>query len=146
MTTNIVSQRFVKCHLKLRELNVIKSSREFALACDFLPQSLSEILNRRRDVTLEVVRKAIEVYHFNPIFLFTGKGELFLNTDELENTLAPTTDELDKKTLLKTNKTLIDHVHQTLLDDMKEVKNSLSEQSEILENLRQTVVQALEKT
>jgi transcriptional regulator with XRE-family HTH domain len=78
MNNHIVSQRFIKCHNKLRDTKVIKSSRQFAMELDYLPQSLSEILNGRRDVTIEVIRKATEIYRFNPTFLFTGEGEWFL--------------------------------------------------------------------
>ena len=76
METNIVTQRFVKCHNYLKDARIVKSSRQFALDLDYLPQSLSEILNGRRDVTIELLRKAIEVFHFNPAFIFTGEGEM----------------------------------------------------------------------
>ena len=75
--TNIVTQRFIKCHRELRERNIIRSSRQFAIELEYLPQSLSEILNGRRDVTIELIRKTVEIYHFNPNFLFTGLGSLF---------------------------------------------------------------------
>ena len=67
---NVVTQRFIRCHNKLRENKTIKSSRQFALELEYLPQSLSEILKGRRDVTIELIRKAIEVYRMNPIFMF----------------------------------------------------------------------------
>ena len=59
---SIVTQRFIKCHNKLREENRIRSSRQFALSLEYLPQSLSEILKGRRDVTIELLRKAVEKY------------------------------------------------------------------------------------
>jgi phage repressor protein C with HTH and peptisase S24 domain len=80
---NIVSQRFGKCILKLKESEVIRSARQFALALDYLPQSLSEVLKGRRDAPLELIRKAIEVYKINPYYIFTGEGTMFL-TDEKE--------------------------------------------------------------
>jgi Peptidase S24-like len=75
---NVVTQRFIRCHNKLRENKIIKSSRQFALELEYLPQSLSEILKGRRDVTIELIRKAIEVYRMSPLFIFTGDGPLFL--------------------------------------------------------------------
>ncbi|KAA3627154.1 MAG: peptidase S24 [Bacteroidetes bacterium] len=78
---SIVTQRFIKCHNKLREDNRIKSSRQFALALDYLPQSLSEIMKGRRDVTIELLRKAIQKYKINPIYLFTGEGPLFMSEE-----------------------------------------------------------------
>jgi hypothetical protein len=82
---NVVTQRFIRCHNKLRESKTIKSSRQFALELDYLPQSLSEILKGRRDVTIEVIRKAIEVYRMNPLFIFTGEGSLFLQEEHHGN-------------------------------------------------------------
>jgi len=80
--SNIVTQRFVKCHHKLKEDKVIKSSRQFAMNLDYLPQSLSEILKGRRDATIELIRKAVEVYNLNPTFLFTGDGPMFVRANE----------------------------------------------------------------
>jgi hypothetical protein len=82
---NVVTQRFIRCHNKLRENKTIKSSRQFALELDYLPQSLSEILKGRRDVTIEVIRKAIEIYRMNPLFIFTGEGSLFLQEEHHGN-------------------------------------------------------------
>jgi len=61
MAVNIVTERFIKCHNLLKEENRIRSSRQFALSLDYLPQSLSEILRGRRDVTIELLRKAVDV-------------------------------------------------------------------------------------
>lgn len=78
---NIVTKRFIKCHDKLREENRVKSSRQFALSLDYLPQSLSEILKGRRDVTIELLRKAIEFYHINPVYIYTGEGPMFMTEE-----------------------------------------------------------------
>jgi phage repressor protein C with HTH and peptisase S24 domain len=78
---NIITERFIKCHDKLREDGKVRSSRQFALALDYLPQSLSEILKGRRDVTIELLRKSIEEYNFNPVYIFTGEGTMFLSDD-----------------------------------------------------------------
>lgn len=79
---SIVTQRFVKCHDKLKQENRIKSSRQFAISLDYLPQSLSEILRGRRDVTIELIRKAVQVYKVNPVFLYTGEGSMFASEEE----------------------------------------------------------------
>jgi phage repressor protein C with HTH and peptisase S24 domain len=81
MNNSVVTQRFIKCHNRLRDNKTIKSSRQFALELDYLPQSLSEILKGRRDVTIELIRKAVEVYKINPVFLFSGEGSIFLSED-----------------------------------------------------------------
>ena len=81
---SIVTQRFIKCHNTLREENQVRSSRQFALSLDYLPQSLSEILKGRRDVTIELLRKAVERYKINPVYLYTGEGPMFM-TEEAHN-------------------------------------------------------------
>jgi len=75
---NIVTERFVACHDNLKEEQKIRSSRQFALSLDYLPQNLNEILKGKRNVPMELVRKAITRYHLNPIFLYTGDGLMFL--------------------------------------------------------------------
>ena len=79
---SIITQRFIKCLEKLKEENKVKSSRQFALSLEYLPQSLSEIQKGRRDVTIELIRKAVEKYGFNPIYLFTGEGTTFMTGEE----------------------------------------------------------------
>ncbi len=82
-TSKIVTQRFVKCHNTLRDLNVVRSSRQFAIELEYLPQSLSEILKGRRDVTIELLRKAIEIYSINPNYIFLGQEPMFTSIDDL---------------------------------------------------------------
>lgn len=81
---SIVTQRFIKCHDKLKADKRVRSSRQFALSLDYLPQSLSEILKGRRDVTIELLRKAVERYKINPVFVMTGEGPMFM-TEEAHN-------------------------------------------------------------
>lgn len=79
---SIVTQRFVDCHDLLKSQGKIKSSRQFALSLDFQPQSLNDILKGKRDVTIELLRKASEVYNINPeyVLLGTGEGLIDINT------------------------------------------------------------------
>lgn len=79
---NVVTQRFIKCHNKLREEKRIKSSRQFALSLEYLPQSLSEILKGRRDVTIELLRKSVERYQLNPVYIYTGEGPMFMSEED----------------------------------------------------------------
>lgn len=79
---SVVTQRFVKCHDQLKSAGIIKSSRQFALSLKYLPQSLSEIIQKRRDVPIELLRKAIDVYNINPVYLFTGNGPYFMQEEE----------------------------------------------------------------
>ncbi|MFK7806528.1 MAG: helix-turn-helix transcriptional regulator [Saprospiraceae bacterium] len=82
---NIVSQRFIKCLEQLKEQNRVRSSRQFAVQLDYLPQSLSEINKGRRDVTIELIRKAVEHFQFNPIYIYTGEGDYFLSENEQQS-------------------------------------------------------------
>lgn len=79
---SIVTQRFIKCHNKLREESRVRSSRQFAISLDYLPQSLSEILKGRRDVTIELLRKAVDVYKINPVYVYTGEGPMFMSEED----------------------------------------------------------------
>lgn len=86
----IVTNRFILCHNELKRLRKVRSSRQFAITLDYLPQSLSEILKGRRDVTLELLRKGVEKYAMNPVYLLTGKGDFFsCCEDTLTEVLAP---------------------------------------------------------
>ncbi|WP_235295687.1 S24 family peptidase [Portibacter marinus] len=76
---SVVTERFIKCHDRILAMNMVRSSRQFAISLDYLPQSLSEIVKGRRDVTLEVLRKAIERFKLNPNFLLLGEGDMFAN-------------------------------------------------------------------
>lgn len=79
---SIITQRFIKCHDQLREDGRVRSSRQFAIALDYLPQSLSEILKGRRDVTIDLLKKAVEVYKINPVYVYTGEGPLFMSEED----------------------------------------------------------------
>ncbi|MEM9849567.1 MAG: S24 family peptidase [Bacteroidota bacterium] len=79
---SIITKRFIKCHDKLKSSKTVRSSRQFAISLEYLPQSLSEILKGRRDVTIEVLRKAIELYKINPVYIFTGEGPMFMTEND----------------------------------------------------------------
>ncbi len=79
---SIITQRFIKCHNKLKEEGSVRSSRQFAISLAYLPQSLSEILKGRRDVTIELLRKAVEKYKVNPVYIYTGEGPMFMSEED----------------------------------------------------------------
>ncbi len=78
---NIVTERFVSCIEKLKEQNEIKSIRQFALAVDYHPQNLNDIIRGKRDVTIDLIKNAVEVYKINPQYIFTGSGSVFSDDD-----------------------------------------------------------------
>lgn len=79
---NIVTKRFVTCIEYLKEDNRVKSIRQFALQVDYHPQNLSDIMKGKRDVTLELLKNAIETFNINPNFIFTGEGAMFSDEEE----------------------------------------------------------------
>ncbi len=79
---SIVTKRFTQCVEYLKENDRIRSIRQFSQNLDFQPQSMGEILKLKRDVTLELLRKAIEAYNFNPNFLFSGLGEMITDVSD----------------------------------------------------------------
>jgi len=79
---SIVTQRFVKCLKQLKTDGVVRSMRQFAMSVDYLPQSLSEILKERRDVTIELLRKSVGAYKMNPVYIYTGEGPLFMTEED----------------------------------------------------------------
>ncbi len=74
---SIVTERFIQCLEKLKDRNDIKSIRQFALAVDYHPQNLNDIMKGKRDVTIELIKNAAETYKINPQYIFTGQGSMF---------------------------------------------------------------------
>lgn len=79
---NVVSERFVLAVRKLIKEGNIKSMRRISQELDYLPQSLSEVTKGKRDVPVEVLQRFISKFNVNPIFLFMGEGEIFLDQDQ----------------------------------------------------------------
>ena len=88
---HIVTDRFIQCLEKLKERNEIKSSRQFALAVDYHPQNLNDILKGKRDVTIDLIKNASEIYKINPLYIFTGTGDMFIREDIEQNSSSPIT-------------------------------------------------------
>jgi len=95
---NIVTQRFVQCVQQLIDDHKVKSMRQFALSLEYLPQGMSEMVNGRRDVTIELLRKAVEKYDINSDFVFSGRGKKFLRDENPDfRVLSIVTDASDKE-------------------------------------------------
>jgi phage repressor protein C with HTH and peptisase S24 domain len=98
---SIVTQRFIQCLDKLLEDRVVKSKRQFAQTLNYLPQGISEIVNGRRDVTIELIRKAVAAFQLNADFLFSGTGSLFQEEKEDSfNVLTIVTDSNEKERIV----------------------------------------------
>jgi hypothetical protein len=123
--SNIVTQRFAKCVNRLRENKTIKSSRQFATEIACLPQTLSEILNGRRDATIDVIRRAVERHLFNPIYLFTGEGDMFMTpkATEVSENDAIDTPNADVSNIFPTE----DDAHTLMMLEIKDLKSMMSD-------------------
>lgn len=93
---NIVTERFVNCIEKLKERHEIKSVRQFALSVDYHPQNLNDIIKGKRDVTIDLIRNAVETYKLNPQYIFTGIGSMFLDEDIQQSASVKTVSSLEK--------------------------------------------------
>lgn len=79
---NNISIRFVQCMQALLATQKVVSARKLAQTLGYKPQGMSEILNGKRNVPLELLQKAVDQYRLNLRFLFSGEGEMFeTNTD-----------------------------------------------------------------
>lgn len=80
--SNPVTQRFIKCHDRLKEEKTVASSRQFALTLDTAPQSLNQVLKGKRDVTITNVMTLVEKFNVNSEFLLAGVGPMFKEEEE----------------------------------------------------------------
>ena len=78
---NPVTVRFIECFKCLVARKYVRSARQFSLSVDFHPQSFHEILKGRRDVTLELVRKAVDKYPVSCDYLLKGNGSPMLQIE-----------------------------------------------------------------
>ena len=83
-----VTKRFLDCYLELKNDGKIKSDRQFCISLGYTPQSWSKIQKGQRQVTLDLIRKATIHYKFNPVFIFTGVGDKFLENKSHEVKIA----------------------------------------------------------
>ncbi len=80
-----VTKRFIQCHDSLKESGRVRSSRQFALEINYLPQNLNKVLKGERDIPMEALRSAIEIYRINPSYLYLGEGKMFLKSEDEEH-------------------------------------------------------------
>ncbi len=92
---HVVTERFVECLDILKSKGVIRSYRQFAERLGVHAQSLQSVRNLKRNVTIDMIAKAVESYGLNPMYLYTGKGEIFLT--DAENNCKVVTVYLDEK-------------------------------------------------
>lgn len=97
-----VTKRFIQCHDFLKESDKVRSSRQFALEIDYLPQNLNKVLKGERDIPMEPLRSAVEVFRINPTFLYLGEGKMFMGSESEEHfrLLTIVTDDANEEKIL----------------------------------------------
>ncbi len=97
---NEVTKRLLNCVEQLKASAIVRSNRQFSLSLNYLPQSWSEIVKGRRDAPVELIRKAIVTYSFNPNYLFLNDGAIFLDDKPSNVQSVVFQNEEDKKIML----------------------------------------------
>jgi len=99
--SSIVTQRFIECHKYLIDSGKVRSGRQFVIELGYSPQSWSKVMKGERDVTVELIRKAIEKFKFNPSYIFSGFGEMIkVVSDTHVPVLAVAVDENDEERII----------------------------------------------
>ncbi|PZR13161.1 MAG: hypothetical protein DI539_19535 [Flavobacterium psychrophilum] len=76
---NIESKRFLEVVDELINNHNVNNDAHFCKTMEFSAQSFSQIRKGKRDVTVDLLSKLVSRYSGNPIFIFTGVGDLLLN-------------------------------------------------------------------
>ena len=84
MNYSIISERFVQCLETIKGMNIVPSNRQFAIRLNFHPQSLNEILKKKRNVTVDLIKSAVEEFNLSPNYLYLGEGEMFNAVEEIK--------------------------------------------------------------
>jgi transcriptional regulator with XRE-family HTH domain len=79
MAIGSISKRFVQVLLALEEGARVRSRSQFAEELNSHKQTISDIVNDKRNVTLDLVQKVCEVFFVNPNFIILGKLPMFID-------------------------------------------------------------------
>jgi len=122
--------RFLKVYNELISAKTVKNQAEFAKAMDEAPQSFSQILNGKRNITVQFISKLFTKYLVSPIYIHSGRGEWKFsgNSDMLLAEPETTYSNKDLDIMRAENKGL----HETL-KYLKENKETLEKYVKILE-------------
>jgi DNA-binding XRE family transcriptional regulator len=76
-----ISKRFISLVKNLETKGLIKSKSQLAERLGTHKQSLNEIMNGNRNVTLELASKICEHFYANPAYILMGHSPLFVNPE-----------------------------------------------------------------
>lgn len=96
--TKAITDRFIRAmqvviHESAANKGKYKDYSAFARSLGELPQNFAKFYNNSQHVTLRIVAAAVVVHGFNPTWIFTNKGNMFLE-DSKEETVASLTRQL----------------------------------------------------
>lgn len=109
---NVVSKRFVEAFQSLKEMRAFATQLEAAEKLDFSPNTLSEILKGKRDVTIELLRKFFITYKIRPSFIFDSD---LLRKEELKSYKEPFNETQEFKAV-ESNIKKINFLYQRIVD------------------------------
>lgn len=77
-----ISTRFIVAMSTLRRMKRFDTKKEFCQAICMPPQNLHPIETGRNGASITNICNLVKVYDVNPIWLFTGSGDMFLADGE----------------------------------------------------------------
>jgi hypothetical protein len=77
---NELAQRMTECIQALIGMGTVRSSRQFALELDFLPETFIQTI-QTVDISHPLVQRAIQKYQIRREYLLAGEGEMFQQTN-----------------------------------------------------------------
>lgn len=84
-----VTNRYLTGLNYLKEKHIIPSTRQFAITIGVHPQCISDIVRGKREVNIDIIHKTIEHYKLNPVYIFTGKGTILLDSKDSDENSNP---------------------------------------------------------
>lgn len=85
----------------------------YSNACEIPMSTIYSYEKGSRKISTEYVQKLVEIFHVNPIWLFTGKGDMFI--DETFQTLNYTLSDIQKKKISTAIKTALTYQNLDVL-------------------------------
>ncbi len=74
-----LTERFISCMNLIKENNDIPSTRQFSKLIDTHPQCISDVITGKREANAVLISKLVEIFEVNANYIFTGKGEPFMD-------------------------------------------------------------------
>jgi len=90
-----LTSRFLESIDCLKSNNQINSVSQFAQAIGVHRQCISDMINQKRKVNVDILQKSIVIFKLNPSYLFLGTGHMFLDVSDTIST-NPSANNIDE--------------------------------------------------